>query len=237
VVFCIIEVMSKSRRIRIWIGFILLALALLILTWSFWPTARMQQQITSSFGDSLSGLPGAESAGLIETRLLTIDSPRSVRVGDSDLVRMTFAVAPGSDDQNTYTIPNLYDTHNLVLEARLDVAGMQVAPGAGISEPMRRGQTITFYWSISPIQAGHYRGNLWVYLNIVPKLGGEIDRRALVAHRMDIQGLSVFGLPADIARWGGAAAGLLGLVFSIPFLEDILKRIWKSVRKNRPKLV
>jgi hypothetical protein len=228
--------MSKSHRIRIWIGFILLAIAVLILIWSFWPTARFEQQITSSFGGSLAGLPGAESAGFMETRLLTIDSPRSVRVGDSDLIKMTFAVAP-EVNQESYTIPDLYDTHNLVLEARLDLAGMQVAPGAAISEPLRRGQTITFFWSISPIQAGHYRGNLWVYLNLVPKGGGEIDRRALVAHRMDIQGLSILGLPAGIARWGGAAAALLGLVFSIPFLEDILKRIWMSIRKNRPKLV
>jgi hypothetical protein len=228
--------MSKFHPLRLSIGILILVISLFLLAGSVWPTNRMQQQITSSFEPSLGAAPDVGSAGLQETRLLTIEWPRAVRVGDSDLVRLRFEVDPvgrltpapesgGSSIQDEVIgIPDLYDTHNVVVEVRLDLAGMQVAPQATITEPIRRGQALVFYWSISPVQPGTYRGTLWVYLNMVPKGGGDIDRRALVAYRMEIEARSVLGLPASIARWGGAAGTLLGMILSMPFIQDILRR-------------
>jgi hypothetical protein len=229
--------MKKKYPLRLWFGIFLLFLSLLLLTGSVWPVKRVQHVITSTLANSLATSSETEAAGSTETRLLTIEWPRQVRVGDSDLVRLSFSVDPEGQlrDPNSgqiIEIPNLYDSHNIVLEVRLDIAGLQVAPQATISEPLRAGQSLNFYWSISPVQAGTYRGNLWVYLNIVPKGGGEIDRRALVAYRMEIEGRSVLGLPASAARWGGAAGTVLGLVFSLPFLEDMLRRSYNNIRKK-----
>jgi hypothetical protein len=239
--------MKINRSWRKWIGLLLFIIALIVLVISFWPAGQQRQEIRSSFTGSLGAQPGSETPGLQERRLLTIEAPRFIRVGDADQVRLTFEVdsegnlkpspevdgIPGVGE--IIDIPDLYDTHNLVLEVRLDLAGMQVAPQAAISEPVRRGQALTFYWSLSPNQVGMYRGSLWVYLNLVPKGGGEIDRRALVAHRLDIEARSVLGLPANIARWGGAAGMLLGLVFSMPFIEDLLRKVWQWLRKKSGK--
>jgi hypothetical protein len=229
--------MKKIYPLRLWFGILLLFFSLLLLSSSVWPLERVQHVIPSTLANSLAASPETEAPGSTETRLLTIEWPRRVRVGDSDMVQLSFSVDPDGQlrDPNSgqiIEIPNLYDTHNLVLEVRLDIAGLQVAPQATISEPLRAGQSLIFYWSISPIQAGTYRGNLWVYLNIVPKGGGEIDRRALVAYRMEIEGRSVLGLPASTARWGGAAGTALGLVFSLPFLEEMLRRSWNRIRKK-----
>jgi len=243
--FYIIGVMSKFKLVRRLVGWLLLAASLFLLIASALPSGRQQQQISSNFEGSLVTAPGIESSQVTETRLLTIERPRFTRVGDADLIRLTFEVDPeqritptvetGGNpiDDRIIDIPDLYETHNLVLEARLDMAGMQVAPQDTISEPLRRGQTVTFYWSISPLQAGTYRGNLWVYLNLVPKGGGELLRTALVAHRLEIEARSVLGLPAGMARWAGAVGAVLGLVFSMPFMEEILRRIWRWLKSKR----
>jgi hypothetical protein len=240
--------MRKFHPLRHGLGILVLAISLVLLVGSIWPARRQQQVISSSFEGQLVSGPGVENAEMKEKRLVTIEWPRFVRVGDADLVRLTFEVDPEGTitptaevggrpvDDEIIEVPDLYDTHNLVLETRLDLAGILVAPQATISEPLRRGQTLTFYWSISPTQAGTYRGNLWAYINLVPKSGGEIDRRAILAYRMEIEARSVLGLPASIARWGGAAGAVLGLIFSMPFIEDILRRAWqrlKGLRKPR----
>ncbi|HSV85879.1 MAG TPA: hypothetical protein VLH85_04850, partial [Levilinea sp.] len=188
--------MGKYRTIRRFFGYLLLATSLVLLAVALWPAARRQQQISSNFSGALVAVAGIESAQVTETRLLTIEYPHSLRVGDADLVHLSFEVdqegrippTPQTGgtplDDEIIEVTDLYDTHNLVLEARLDLAGMQIAPQASISEPLRRGQALTFYWSISPSQPGTYRGNLWVYLNLVPKGGGELERIALVANRL-----------------------------------------------------
>jgi hypothetical protein len=69
-----------------------------------------------------------------------------------------------------------------------------------------------------------------VYLNLAPKGGGELERVALVAHRLEIEGRSVLGLPAWLARWGAAIGAVLGFLFSMPFFEDILRKVWQRLR-------
>ncbi|HSV86715.1 MAG TPA: hypothetical protein VLH85_09065, partial [Levilinea sp.] len=44
---------------------------------------------------------------------------------------------------------------------------------------------------------------------------------------------SVLGLPAWMARWSGAVGAVLGLLFSMPFFEDILRMVWQRLRKPR----
>jgi hypothetical protein len=239
--------MKKIHPLRIWFGLFILFLSLALLAVSLWPVARGKHILINTLVDSQGTAPSAEAGVSMETRRLTIQWPRFVRVGDADLVHLTFAVdqdgnltpvvgaGTGSIGEQSIEIPSLYESHNLVLEVRLDMAGLQVAPQATISEPVRPGQALNFSWSISPVQAGNYRGNLWVYLNIVPKGGGDIDRRALVAYRMDIEARSVLGLPANIARWGGAVGSVLGLVFSLPFLDEFLRKIMRRIGRNRVK--
>src|SRR5689334_20927051 len=76
-----------------------------------------------------------------EKRRLTLEYPPKMRAGvEGDIVRLTLEVddlgniTPTADvDGNVITgetieIPNLYETHDVIAEARLDLAGMQVQP-------------------------------------------------------------------------------------------------------------
>ena len=181
-------------------------------------------------------------ATLQERRLAVLEWPSTIHVGDSDVLTLTLQVDQAGlltptaqigghkvTGEAVY-IPNLYDTYNLVAAARLDLAGVEVSPQGMVSQPMRPGQKIFFSWSISPSQLGQYRGTLWLYLNLVPKNGGETDQLTLLAPQIQIESVSVLGLPGPVARWGGMAGTGLSFVFGFPFLESFLKKLWKWMR-------
>jgi len=182
------------------------------------------------------------SPSLQERRLAVLEWPSSIHVGDSDVLTLTLDVdqaglltptAQIAGHKVTGTavfIPDLYDTYNLVAAARLDLAGVQVSPQGMVSQPMRPGQKIFFSWSISPTQLGQYRGTLWLYLNLVPKNGGNPDQLTLLAPQIQIESVSVLGLPGPVARWSGVAGTGLSFVFGFPFIESLLKRLWKWMR-------
>jgi hypothetical protein len=151
-------------------------------------------------------------------------------VDQAGLLTPTAQIAGHKVTGTAVFIPDLYDTYNLVAAARLDLAGVQVSPQGMVSQPMRPGQKIFFSWSISPTQLGQYRGTLWLYLNLVPKNGGNPDQLTLLAPQIQIESVSVLGLPGPVARWSGVAGTGLSFVFGFPFIESLLKRLWKWMR-------
>src|SRR5574341_1765268 len=109
-------------------------------------------------------VPVAPPPAIPESRRLTLEYPPKIRAGDSDVIRLTLEVdalgnvTPTAEVQGnvitgqTVQIPNLYDTHNVIAEARLDIAGLEVRPSDVISEPLAPGQSATFYWSVRPAE-------------------------------------------------------------------------------------
>jgi hypothetical protein len=174
-----------------------------------------------------------------ETRLLTLDFPPKIRAGDSDVVRLTLEMdengnltptvsSPGNIINGTVvTIPNIYDSYNVLAEARLDMAGVDVRPNDTVSETLLPGQKITFYWSVLPNDVGVYRGTVWFYLHFLPKSTGVESRQALSAQPIEIEATSFLGLRANPARWLGFAGTIVSSVLGMPFLETILKWLWK----------
>jgi hypothetical protein len=179
---------------------------------------------------------------LQERRLAVLEWPSSIHLGDSDVLTLTLLVDQAGKltpmaqigghkvTGQTVYIPDLYDSYNLVAVARLDLAGVQISPQGMVSQPMRPGRDIFFSWSISPDQLGQYRGTLWLYLNLVPKNGGNPDQLTLLAPEIQIESVSVLGLPGPVARWGGVAGTSLSIVFGFPFIESLLLKLWKWIR-------
>ena len=200
---------------------------------------------------SLSEFPTAvapeatHSPGLPERRRLTLEFPPEIRAGDSDVVRLTLEVddlgnlTPTAQlggnvvSGETVEIPNLYESHHVVAEARFDIAGMEVQPGELISEPLAPGNTATFYWSIRPREAGTYRGTVWLYLRFVDKQNGEESRKTLSAQVVEIEAINLLGISGWFARTTGVIGSVLGTIIGFPFLEDIVKFLLR--RRNLPK--
>lgn len=186
-------------------------------------------------------IPTAQPA-IPERRRLTLEFPPRIRAGDSDVVRLTLEV----DDLGNVTptaevggnvvtgevieIPNLYETHNVIAEARFDIAGVRVSPPDLVSQPLAQGQSVSFYWSILPDGVGVYRGTIWLYLRFVNRVSGEESQRAVSAQPVEIEAVNFLGLSAGLARSFGVVGSIAGTIIGFPFLEDIIKFLFGKRR-------
>lgn len=189
--------------------------------------------------------PSVALPAIPEKRRLTLESPTQIRAGDSDVVRLTLEVdelgniTPTAQiDGNVVTgedveIPDLYETHNVIAEAKFDIAGIQVSPPELISQTLSKGQAVNFYWSVRPVEVGNYRGTVWFYLRFVDKVSGEETRKTVSAQLVEIEAVNFLGLPANVVRAFGGIGAFIGVVVGFPFFEDIIKFIFGRDRKRK----
>jgi hypothetical protein len=132
----------------------------------------------------------------------------------------------------TMEVPNLYETHHVIAEARLDMAGVEVRPPELISSPMGPAQPVTFYWSIRPPSSGTYKGTAWLFVRFVDKQTGQESHRAVSAQTVEIQSTELFGLSAAFARVTGAIGSVIGGILGFPFVDDILKAFYRRLKRK-----
>ena len=212
-----------------------------------------EEQATAEIAESVdSGVPTATSSVLVESgvatalpriveeRRLTLEFPSEIRTGDSDNIRLSLEVDEFGNltptaivDGNAVTgetveIPNLYETHFIIAEARFDMAGVEMIPSDTVREPLLPGEKVTFFWSVRPTEVGTYRGTVWLYLRFMPKDGGDSLTRTLSAQFVEIEATTFMGLDAPTARWLGAIGAFFSSVFGLPFFEEIVKWLWSK---------
>lgn len=190
--------------------------------------------------------PATAVPAIPERRRLTLEYPRYMRAGDSDVVRLTLEVddlgniVPTAEiEGNVVTgevveIPNLYLTHHVVAEAKFDIAGVQASPSETISQTLSQGQSVTFYWSVHAQDVGNYRGTVWFYLRFVDKVSGEESQKTVSAQLVEIEAVDFFGLPASLVKTFGGVGSVIGSIVGFPFFEDIVRFIFGR-RKKRQK--
>lgn len=132
----------------------------------------------------------------------------------------------------TVEIPNLYETHFVTAEARIDMAGMEIQPPGAVFEPMNPGRPVKFFWSIRPQETGLYRGTVWLHLVFVDRLSGEESRMAVSAQVVEIEAVDFFGFSVNLARTSGVVGSVVGGIVGFPFLEDIVKLLFRRRRKK-----
>jgi len=201
------------------------------------PTAVVENPITGE-GEVVTPIPA-----IPEQRRLTLEWPPRIRAGDSDTIRLTLEIDDAGNIVPTaeieghavsgevVSIPNLYETHQVIAEARFDLAGVQVIPADMVSEPLLPGESVTFYWSVSPAESGEYRGTIWFYLRYIPKEGGEEMLKTISAQFVEIRATTFLGVKKGPARVMGAIGSFIGAVLGFPFVDDFLKLLWKYLKK------
>jgi len=208
------------------------------------PTMALVPEYTSTPETPGSPEQPTPEPAIPEMRRLTLEFPPKIRTGDSDIIRLTLEVDALGNITPTavingnvvtgdvVTIPNLYETHHVIAEARFDIAGLQVSPPDLSSQTLLPGQSISFYWSIQPNQVGVYRGTVWLFLRFVDKVSGDESQRAVSAQIVEIEAVNLFGIPAGVVRVVGGLGSVLGAVVGFPFFEEIVKFIFKKRRKQ-----
>ncbi len=201
---------------------------------------------TQSVTSATPQAPSFEPA-VLETRRLTLEFPPKIKADStSEIIRLTLEVDDLGNvtptayyETNTITgeaiqIPDLYETHNVGVEANFDIAGVDVKPSGMTYQPLQKGKPVTFYWSVRSPQVGRFRGTIWVHLVFVDKLTGEESRRAVSAQIIEIEAVDFFGFSVNFVRASGVVGSVLGMIVGFPFFDDIVKYLW-SKRKKRTK--
>lgn len=182
---------------------------------------------------------------LLERRELILEWPETLREKDSGLITLMIVMdeqgqatatiqTPANPGGTPIDIPNIYDTHNIVAVARLDLAGME-AYRENIREPLRPGLPVSFSWSIRANEAGAYQGVVWLRLELVPKKGGPIEEMLLLARPVDIKVVTILGMSGSLARILGGAGLLLGTILGYPLIQTwVAEWLKRRKRKNPP---
>ncbi len=198
----------------------------------------------TSLATQIAPVPILPPPAIPESRRLTLEYPPKIRTGDSDVIRLTLEVdtlgniTPTAMIQgNTVTgttvqVPNLYDTHYVTAEARLDLAGVEVRPPEAIDQALLPGQSVTFYWSVRPKESGTYRGTAWMFLRFVDKVSGAESKNALSAQTVQIEATNFLGLTGSAARTAGGVGSVLGAILGFPFVDDVLKWLLSRLRRK-----
>lgn len=186
------------------------------------------------------------SPAIPESRRLTLEYPPTIRLGDTDVIRLTLevdnlgniiptAIIQGNTvNGTTVQVPNLYNTHKVTAEARLDLAGPIITPPDTISEPLLPGDSVTFYWSVRPQEAGSYRGTVWLTVKFVNKADvSDVTEKTVSAQQVQIEATTFLGLKANTARAAGGVGSFIGGVLGFPFIDDILKWLWRRLGLGR----
>ncbi|MCQ3937825.1 MAG: hypothetical protein DPW18_12360 [Chloroflexi bacterium] len=185
---------------------------------------------------------------ILETRRLTLEYPARMKAAaESDIVRLTLEV----DDLGNVTptaqfagnvvegevikIPNLYETHNVMAEARFDIAGMEVQPPGATFQPLKQGEPVTFYWSVRPPEVGTYRGTVWLHLVFTERSTGEESRMAVSAQTVEIEAVDFFGFSTNFVRTSGVVGSVLGVIVGLPFFDDVVKFFLNRLGRRRRK--
>lgn len=193
-------------------------------------------------------LPTVDTAPLVPTTLpsiperrrLTLEFPPQIRAGDSDRVRLTLEVddfgllTPTAEvEGNVVTgevieILNVYETHHVIVGAQFNIAGLVVDPADRVSQSLAPGQSVTFFWSILPQGVGVYRGTIWLYLTYTDKVSGIQSEKVISAQQVEIEAVNYLGMSVGLARSVGVVGSIVGTVLGFPFLEDIVKFLFRK---------
>lgn len=192
-----------------------MGLGIFLLGWGLIPAGRRGHQI--KLEAARLRLSASDAApGLSADATLRLETPASLRAGDSALARLTFSPAAAA---------SLPENYNLLTEARLEIPGADLRPASTVRQPLRPAQTLTFFWDIRAPQAGKYSGTAWVYLTFVPLANGTETRLALAAIPLEIPVRTLAGLTGEMSRRLGLLALLLGAALGLPLaLEGLLRQ-------------
>ena len=162
---------------------------------------------------------------ILEIRKLVLYTPGFIRPGDPARIRLDFIPDPeGEFGIYPGEHANLFDTHHVTGEARLEFAGLTVDPHGKQSRSLAAGETASFQWSVVADEERNFGGTAWFYLRFIPKDGGQDSEWPLAALKVDLPLLSIAGLSGRQTRWLGGTAMLAGLCLVMDLLIRRLDR-------------
>ncbi len=200
------------------------------------PTLGQAQSATQTAAPTLAEAVSPEG------RILELEYPPQMRLGDSDVIRLS--LIPSLDG---YTVRTEFPNHQTDVQdiqtpqlpgydlfgvARLEGVGFEIAPGGEQSLLLTPGEEASWHWSLQPRQSGQQRLVVRLLLRWQPQAGSTAAlRESLVFSRgINVQVSSFFGLSRAQSLSGGmfgllmgAAIVVFGLVYQPGFVRSALQ--------------
>lgn len=170
---------------------------------------------------AVSPAPPQAREGTSEARIVQVEWPGQIRLGESDVIRLS--LVPSSLG---YMLITEFPEHTAVTQtvqiehppgfqafavARLDGPAFEIQPGGEQSQVLANTR-LDWRWSLTPHQAGRQRLNVVLWLRWVPLVpaAGHTQEVGLHSRSLEINVLSFFGL----TRTQALITGLFSLLFS-----------------------
>ncbi len=168
----------------------------------------------------------------MDERLVVMEWPKSVRIGEQAEIWLTFKAAKGENPAPSTYSTDIYWHYNLMAEAKYEVAGFKVDPANPTRESMPPGRTVRFKWVISTDRVGSYSGKVWLSLRLLPRDGGPASQVPVFIQDVVINSYSLFGMTEAMAYLMGGAGVMLSVVIAY---GDIIKLVKRLRIKNNTK--
>ncbi len=159
--------------------------------------------------------------------MVELEWPASLRLGESDLVRLSIVPFQGG-----YQVTAEFPEHTVQSQsvtvtraagytlsgvARLDGVGFEIAPASEQEQPLPVDQLVTWRWTLRPRAPGQQRLSILLMLRWTPEDGtsGAIRQASVFSRGLDVQVSSFLGLSQPQAMAAGFWGLLVGLGLSL----------------------
>jgi hypothetical protein len=219
------------KVVRIVLAIIILLFTIFLLAWSYLPVQHQEEVSVLSPAEMI--IQPEQQAGdptLLEYRQVIIDRPQSMRIGDNNTLMLDFSplqvASPKEGEIDGFS--DVYDCCNLMVETRLDAAGIAVDPANPTRQSMLPGQPLKFNWNISANQEGTFSGTIWLSLRFLPLDGSNPIQGPIYVNEFQIKAESLAGMTSSMAR----IIGWMGLIVAVLLLGDVMISFIKRVLDN-----
>ncbi len=207
------------------------------------PTLPAEPTIEPTIG------PLPTPALLVEERQVELEWPPRMRLGDSDVVRLSLVPS-----QEGYTVTTEFPDHatvtgtvpvarpggfDLAAVARLDATGFVFTPEGEQPRGLPLDEPVTWRWSLTPRVPGQHRLAVTLTLRWTPSSGttGPVRESQVYSRSLEVRVISFLGLTQTQAT----ATGLVGLVFGsglglLALRSHALRRPRQGLRAVLPNL-
>jgi hypothetical protein len=213
------------------LSLIMLVISVSLIVWASLP--NQHQAITQSISRTEMQLPSSGQVlilSMMEDRQVVLEWPNSMRIGEMEEITLSFELVHTDTLSSNFAteFSDVYDSYNIMAEARFEVAGIKVSPVNPTRESMPLGQSVKFKWQVSTDQAGSYDGTLWLSLRFLPLDGSQASQIPIYIHEVGIHSSSLYGLNEMMAFILGGVGVMLAAVIIFDDMIGWVKRLMKK---------
>lgn len=173
---------------------------------------------------------------IIEERMIELEWPPQMRLGESDLIRISLIPSAQGYTVTTEFPEHQVTTHPLPVErpggyglsaaARLDAVGFNISPDNEIVQGLPVDQPVTWRWTLTPHTAGQQRLTLSLKLMWTPLAGNSSPPRETVIYSqgLTVQVISFLGMTIGQAAGVGVFGLAIGATLSLPLAAYLVFR-------------